>query len=100
MPLKWGYKYCNALFELKNTPKDLVYWRMKVLDSLYCNIDLISDDSELIALYRLTNSWIKEYIENDREYNRLETLEVTIMKLFLAFQVLKFGRKAYGKRIV
>lgn len=39
-----------------------------------CNIDLISDDSELIALYRLTNSWIKEYIENDREYNRLETL--------------------------
>lgn len=47
---------------------------MKVLDSLYCNIDLISDDSELIALYRLTNSWIKEYIENDREYNRLETL--------------------------
>lgn len=72
--VKLGYKYCNALFELKNTPKDLVYWRMKVLDSLYCNIDLISDDSELIALYRLTNSWIKEYIENDREYNRLETL--------------------------
>ena len=67
--VKLGYKYCNALFELKNTPKDLVYWRMKVLDSLYCNIDLISDDSELIALYRLTNSWIKEYIENDREYN-------------------------------
>ena len=52
--VKLGYKYCNALFELKNTPKDLVYWRMKVLDSLYCNIDLISDDSELIALYRLT----------------------------------------------
>lgn len=72
--VKLGYKYCNALFELKNAPKDLVYWRMKVLDSLYCNIDLISDDSELIALYRLTNSWIKAYIENDREYNRLETL--------------------------
>lgn len=69
-----GYKYCNALFELKNAPKDLVYWRMKVLDSLYCNIELISDDSELLALYRLTNSWIKEYIENGREYNRLETL--------------------------
>lgn len=64
----------DRILELKNTPKDLVYWRMKVLDSLYCNIDLISDDSELIALYRLTNSWIKEYIENDREYNRLETL--------------------------
>lgn len=28
--VKLGYKYCNALFELKNTPKDLVYWRMKV----------------------------------------------------------------------
>ena len=72
--VKLGYKYCNALFELKNAPKDLVYWRMKVLDSLYYNIDLISNDSELLALYRLTNSWIKEYIENDREYNRLETL--------------------------
>lgn len=70
-----GYKYCNALFELKNAPKDLVYWRMKVLDSLYSNIELISDDSELLALYRLTNSWIKEYIENGREYNRLETLK-------------------------
>ena len=34
--VKLGYKYCNALFELKNHPKDLVYWRMKVLDSLYC----------------------------------------------------------------
>ena len=48
---------------------------MKVLDSLYSNIELISDDSELLALYRLTNSWIKEYIENGREYNRLETLK-------------------------
>lgn len=73
--VKLGYKYCNALFELKNTPKDLVYWRMKVLDSLYCNIDLISGDSELLALYKLTNSWIKVNIENDREYNRLETLK-------------------------
>ena len=73
--VKLGYKYCNALFELKNHPKDLVYWRMKVLDSLYCNIDLISGDSELLALYKLTNSWIKVYIENDREYNRLETLK-------------------------
>jgi hypothetical protein len=73
--VKLGYKYCNALFELKNHPKDLVYWRMKVLDSLYCNIDLIDGDSELLALYKLTNSWIKVYIENDREYNRLETLK-------------------------
>ena len=48
---------------------------MKVLDSLYCNIDLISGDSELLALYKLTNSWIKVNIENDREYNRLETLK-------------------------
>lgn len=73
--VKLGYKYCNALFELKNHPKDLVYWRMKVIDSLYCNIDLISGDSELLALYKLTNSWIKVNIENDREYNRLETLK-------------------------
>ena len=73
--VKLGYKYCNALFELKNAPKDLVYWRMKVLDALYSNIDLISDDSELLALYKLTNAWIKEYIENDRQYNRLEALK-------------------------
>lgn len=73
--VKLGYKYCNALFELKNNPKDFVYWRMKVLDSLYCNVELISDDLELLALYKLTNAWIKEYIEKDRQYNRLETLK-------------------------
>lgn len=73
--IKLGYKYCNALFELRNAPEDLVYWRMKVLDSLYNSIDLISDDSELLALYKLTNAWIKEYIESDRQYNRLETLK-------------------------
>lgn len=45
-------------------------------------INRIKQDRELwkyrydisFNLYRLTNSWIKEYIENDREYNRLETL--------------------------
>lgn len=70
---------------------------MKVLDSLYCNIDLISGDSELLALYKLTNSWIKVNIENDREYNRLETLKVTIMKLFLAFQVMKYEKSLWLK---
>ena len=73
--VKLGYKYCNALFELRNTPKDLVYWRMKVIDSLYSNIDLINDDSELVSLYNLTNAWIKSNIEQDRPYNRLEALK-------------------------
>ena len=74
--VKLGYKYCNALFELKNMPQDLVYWRMKVIDSLYRNINLLNDDSELLSLYNITNAWIKDYIEEDRRYNRLETLKV------------------------
>ena len=73
--VKLGYKYFNAFFELKNMPKDLVYWRMKAIDSLYDNIDLIADDSELLALYNLTNAWIKPEIEQDRQYNRIETLK-------------------------
>ena len=100
MPLNWGTSTVMSLFELKNTPKDLVYWRMKVLDSLYCNIDLISDDSELIALYRLTNSWIKEYIENDREYNRLETLRSYNYEIISRISSSEIREKAYGKRIV
>ena len=73
--VKLGYKYCNAFFELNNKPKDLVYWRMNLLDSLYNNIDMINDDSELIALYKLTNAWIKPYIEQDKPYGKLETLK-------------------------
>lgn len=72
---KLGYKYFNAFFELKNRPKDLVYWRMKAIDSLYDNIDMVVDDSELLALYNLTNAWIKPKIEQDKQFNRIEILK-------------------------
>ena len=73
--VKLGYKYLNAFFELGNVPQNLVYWRMNAIDSLYNNIDLITDDSELLALYNLTNAWINPRIEQDKPYNRMDTLK-------------------------
>lgn len=70
-----GYAYLNALFELKNKPGDLVYWRMNVLSVLFSNIEKIASDNNLKALHRLTNSWINARIEADREYGKLETLK-------------------------
>ena len=72
---KLGFKYLNALFEIKNTPKDLVYWRMLVLEALFNNIELIPNDEELNSLYKLTNAWIKPYIEKDRYDSKLESLK-------------------------
>ena len=34
-----GFKYLDALFELKNTPDNLTYWRQEVLSVLYDKID-------------------------------------------------------------
>lgn len=73
--VKLGYKYLNAFFELGNVPKDLVYWRMNAIASLYNNINLIADDSELLALYNLTNAWINPKIEQDRRFNQIDTLK-------------------------
>jgi hypothetical protein len=73
--IKLGYKYFNAFFEVRNVPKDLVYWRMNAIDSLYNNIELVDTDSELLALYNLTNAWISPRIEQDRQYNRMDTLK-------------------------
>lgn len=59
-----GYEYLDALFELKNTPDDLVYWRQRLLETLYNKIDkLSSDDSQLFLLYKLTNAWINAEVE-------------------------------------
>lgn len=73
-----GFKYLDALFELKNTPEDLTYWRNRVLSALYDKMDkLFTNDAQRILLYELTNAWIKAEIENDehRPYNdELETL--------------------------
>ena len=73
-----GFKYLDALFELKNTPEDLTYWRQRVLSALYDKIDKIfTNDGQRILLYELTNAWIKPEIEKNehRPYNNeLETL--------------------------
>lgn len=73
-----GFKYLDALFELKNTPEDLPYWRKRVLSTLYDKMDkLFTNDAQRILLYKLTNAWIKAEIESNehRPYNNgLETL--------------------------
>ena len=73
-----GFKYLDALFELKNTPDNLTYWRQEVLSVLYDKIDkLFTNDDQRILLYKLTNAWLKAEIENNehRPYNNeLETL--------------------------
>ncbi|MBQ8804394.1 MAG: hypothetical protein IJZ53_12220 [Tyzzerella sp.] len=70
-----GIKYANALFELKNKPGKLNYWRDMLLTIFYEKIDFIKDDEELMALYRLTNAWINAYFESFRQYGRMNTLK-------------------------
>lgn len=42
-----GFKYLDALFELKNTPDNLTYWRQEVLSVLYDKIDkLFTNDDQ------------------------------------------------------
>lgn len=73
-----GFKYLDALFELKNTPDNLTYWRQEVLSVLYDKIDkLFTNDDQRILLYKLTNAWLKAEIENNEHLpynNELETL--------------------------
>lgn len=67
-----GFNYLDALFELKNTPSDLAYWRQSVLSALYNKMDkLFTNDDQRLLLYRLTNSWMKPEIEKNqhRPYN-------------------------------
>lgn len=70
-----GLEYLNALFEIKNHPEDIVYWRRNVLSVLLNNLADLKDDSELIALYALTNSWINARFEADKQYGYLDTLK-------------------------
>ena len=48
---------------------------MNAIASLYNNINMIADDSELLALYNLTNAWINPKIEQDRHFNQIDTLK-------------------------
>lgn len=70
-----GIKYANAIFELKNEPKKLIYWRRLLIEALYNNIDNISDDKELISLYYLTNAWINARFESHKEHGYLDDLK-------------------------
>ncbi len=69
-----GIKYVNALFELKNRPGDLNYWRDTLLMTFYRKIDYINNNEELMALYHLTNAWINAYFESFRQYGRMDML--------------------------
>lgn len=60
-----GANYSDALFELKNKPEYLVYWRNCLLKAYYSHLnDLSFNDDQLCALYMLTNAWINVKIEN------------------------------------
>lgn len=72
---KLGYNYFNALFELKNNPKNFLYWREIILTILFDNINTITTDSELKALYNLTNAWINAKFEKNKPYGKFETLK-------------------------
>lgn len=72
-----GFGYVHALFEIKNTPQYIVYWRKCLLKALYkCISSLSFNDDQLLQLYRLTNSWINAQIEESTlyGYNDYETL--------------------------
>lgn len=72
---KLGIQFLDALFELKNTPNDLLFWRQRLLTFFYNNLDdFFHDDKELIMLYKLTNSWINIEIENSVYYRNINNL--------------------------
>jgi len=67
-----GFNYLDALFELKNTPSELAYWRQRVLSALYNKMDkLFTNNDQRLLLFRLTNTWMKPEIEKNehRPYN-------------------------------
>ena len=68
--ISMNYRAVDALFELKNTPDDFVYWRKTLLRSIYDNIlNLELSDDELCDLYRITNAWIKPNIEKHKKHD-------------------------------
>ena len=69
LAIELGPKYVDALFELKNTPNEFYYWRERLLDEYYDFIEKNNmPDSELVALYKIVNSWIDLEIEKNVKY--------------------------------
>ncbi len=69
--VKLGVKYVNALFELKNNPRDFYYWRNCFLDAYYKRISTNDlPDDEIVALYNIVNAWINEEIETSVQRGR------------------------------
>lgn len=93
LTVKLGYKYAAALFEMKNCPDNLVYWRGQLLSALYRNLDLICNDEDLMSLHKLTNSWINPQIESFREFNRMDTLKRYNCSVFEKIGDLKLKQK-------
>lgn len=59
-----GYEYVDALFEVKNSPEEFLFWRECLITALFRHIDvLFLNDEDLISLYVLVNTWIKYSIE-------------------------------------
>lgn len=72
-----GYEYVDALFEVKNSPEEFLFWRECLITALFRHIDvLFLNDEDLISLYVLVNTWIKYSIEqySTRYGNKIETL--------------------------
>lgn len=73
-----GPQYSEALFEVKNTPKDFCYWRDCLLNSYFEKLSsLCLRDSELFSLYQIVNAWINVRIEESKQrgYNKLNYLQ-------------------------
>lgn len=63
--IKLGYKYVDALFEIKNYPEEFLFWRKTLISALFRHAEsLFHTDEELIQLYRLVNAWINYMIES------------------------------------
>ena len=64
-----GVKYVDALFDIKNVPKEFYYWREYLLTELKESLNYISySDEDLLEIHRLLNSWINIQIENGKRY--------------------------------
>ena len=66
-----GPKYIDALFDIKNNPKEIINWREYLLTELLESVNYKAySDGDLVELHRLANSWINLDIEKSKKYDR------------------------------